>query len=110
MKFLTKIAFILLSVTVLASCKQLDNPKIFKQETSQKRTFELYSFECITEEEVVEAQEKWGEGIVKIGKAFSAGGDYRQAAKDHIQNLYGYDLSSVLFKPTLASAEQVQTS
>lgn len=106
MKILIRTTLILLSVTVLASCKQLDNPKTFEQETSQKRKFELYSSDCITESEVVEAQEKWGEGIVKIGKVYSEGGDYKQAAKEHIQNLYGYDLSSVLFKPTLASIEQ----
>ncbi len=67
---------------------------------------ELFSKECITQEEVIEAQLEWGEGIVKIGKAFSDGGDFVQAAKDHIQHLYGYDLSQVLFKPTLASEHQ----
>ena len=43
---------------------------------------------------------------MKIGKVYSEGGDYKKAAKEEIQNLYGYDLSSVLFKPTLASAKQ----
>lgn len=66
----------------------------------------LYSPECITEAEVIEAQKEWGAGIVKIGKIYSENGDYVQAAKDHIQNLYGYDLSLVLFKPTLASVDQ----
>lgn len=61
---------------------------------------------CITEREVVEAQEAWGKGIVKIGKVFQEGGDYRKAAADHIDDFYAYDLSLVLFKPTLASAEQ----
>ncbi len=66
----------------------------------------LYSSDCITEEEVLQAQKEWGEGIVRIGKIYMENGDYRQAAMDHIQNMYGYDLSSVLFKPTLASVEQ----
>ena len=61
---------------------------------------------CITEQEVVEAQEAWGEGIVEIGRIYSEGGDYRQAAADHITEHYAYDESLVLFKPTLAAAEQ----
>ncbi|MEO1013079.1 MAG: phosphoribosyl-AMP cyclohydrolase, partial [Bacteroidota bacterium] len=77
------------------------------QKMKEKETNILqYSNECITEAEVVEAQKEWGEGIVHIGKIFTEGGDYVKAASDHIQNLYGYDLSTVLFKPTLASEEQ----
>jgi hypothetical protein len=30
----------------------------------------LYSDDCITEREVVEAQKMWGQGIVRIGKVF----------------------------------------
>ncbi len=72
----------------------------------KENKLELFSPECITQEEVVKAQLEWGEGIVKIGKAFLDDGDYVKAAKEHIQNLYGYDLSQVLFKPTLASTHQ----
>ena len=66
--------------------------------------------QCITEQEVVAAQEAWGEGIVLIGKTYSDGGDYRKAAADHINRFYGYDQSLVLFKPTLASVEQFRPS
>jgi hypothetical protein len=34
------------------------------------------------------------------------GGDYVQTATDHIDTLYAYGLSPVLFKPTLAAEEQ----
>ncbi len=61
---------------------------------------------CITEQEVVAAQQAWGNGIVQIGRVFQQGGDYRQAAIDHIERFYAYDVSSVLFKPTLASVKQ----
>jgi len=61
---------------------------------------------CITEREIIEAQEAWGEGIIEIGRIYSAGRDYREAAADHISEFYAYDLSIVLFKPTLASVEQ----
>lgn len=48
----------------------------------------------------------WGEGIVTIGEIHTNGGDYRQAAADHIQTFYAYGARPVLFKPTLASDEQ----
>lgn len=65
---------------------------------------------CITEREVVEAQKAWGEGIIAIGKVYREGGDYTAAAAAHINRFYGYDLSLVLFKPTLASVDQFRTS
>merc|ERR1719313_1711397 len=52
------------------------------------------------------AQEDWGAGIVKIAKAHTDGGDFVQEATDHINTLYGYQISPVLFKPTLAAVEQ----
>ncbi|MGD1839993.1 MAG: hypothetical protein ACFB0B_03730 [Thermonemataceae bacterium] len=70
------------------------------QQTMKENKLELFSSECITQAEVIQAQQEWGEGIIKIGKVFSEKGDYTQAAKEHIQNLYGYDLSLVLFKTT----------
>lgn len=66
--------------------------------------------QCITEQEVVAAQEDWGDGIVNIGKVYSEGGDYRKAAADHINEFYAYDQSLVLFKPTLAAVEQFRPS
>lgn len=65
---------------------------------------------CISEREVVAAQKAWGEGIVKIGKVYQEGGDYSAAAAAHIDQFYAYDLSLVLFKPTLASVDQFRTS
>ena len=61
---------------------------------------------CITEQEVVEAQRAWGDGIVAIGRVHAAGGDTVAAAAAHINRFYGYDQSLVLFKPTLASVDQ----
>lgn len=68
------------------------------------------SSNCITEREVVAAQRAWGDGIIKIGKTFTEGGDYSAAASAHIEQFYAYDLSLVLFKPTLASVEQFRTA
>ena len=58
----------------------------------------------ITEQEVTETQQRWGAGIVHIGQTFLNGGDYVQAAADHINAMYDYEKGYVLFKPTLASA------
>jgi len=80
-------------------------------QTAESRTGELgYSEQCITEQEVVEAQQSWGNGIVEIGQVYSDGGDYVEAASNHINQFYAYDLGLVLFKPTLASADQFRES
>merc|ERR1719405_418774 len=52
------------------------------------------------------AQKAWGDGIVNIAAVHKSSGDYVQAATDHINTLYAYGLSPVLFKPTLAAQEQ----
>ncbi|MEM7373682.1 MAG: phosphoribosyl-AMP cyclohydrolase [Bacteroidota bacterium] len=60
----------------------------------------------ITEQEILDAQKAWGEGIVSIGKVFLEKGDYRAVAEDHIKQFYNYGEGSVLFKPTLVSQKQ----
>ena len=60
----------------------------------------------LTEELVTAAQQAWGDGIVRISAAHKNGEDFEQAAKDHINNLYNYASSPVLFKPTLAAEVQ----
>ena len=59
-----------------------------------------------TEEHLATAQKAWGDGIVRISTAHKNGEDFEQAAKEHIQNLYNYGASPVLFKPTLAAEVQ----
>lgn len=68
------------------------------------------STQTISEQEVLDAQQAWGAGIVKIGKAFTEGADYVSIATDHINNFYDYKSGSVLFKPTLASVKQFRTT
>ncbi|MEM8772879.1 MAG: phosphoribosyl-AMP cyclohydrolase [Pseudomonadota bacterium] len=80
------------------------------QGSPARKAFAQYSDQCITEQEVVNAQKAWGDGIVKIGKVYTDGGDYVSAAADHINQFYAYDLSLVLFKPTLASVDQFRAS
>ena len=55
---------------------------------------------------ILEAQKAWGEGIVKIGKAFLEKEDYKAAAEAHIHEFYNYQEGTVLFKPTLTCEKQ----
>lgn len=60
----------------------------------------------ITKADVLAAQKVWGEGIVAISSAHSSGGDYKTRASQHVEDLYAYGLTDVMFKPTLAAEKQ----
>ncbi|WFE88459.1 phosphoribosyl-AMP cyclohydrolase [Roseibium porphyridii] len=60
----------------------------------------------ISEQAVIDAQERWGKGIVDIAALYANGGDYKARATDHIQKLYAYGDTDVMFKPTLAAEDQ----
>ena len=60
----------------------------------------------ITEADVVAAQTEWGEGIVAIAAVHSADGDFTARATEHIETLYAYGETPVMFKPTLAAEDQ----
>tara|TARA_Y100000590_G_scaffold466144_1_gene640586 strand:+ start:4846 stop:5379 length:534 start_codon:yes stop_codon:yes gene_type:complete len=59
----------------------------------------------ITKDEVLHAQQTWGDGVVRIGKAFIEKDNYEAIATEHVNNLYAYDHGGVLFKPTKAADE-----
>lgn len=96
--------------SAIAQSKQLDAQKPAIEISEKARGQLKYSDECITEQDVVEAQKAWGDGIVKIGKIYADGGNYEAAASDHINEYYAYDYSLVLFKPTMASDDQFRLS
>lgn len=60
----------------------------------------------IIKQEVLDAQQAWASGIVEIGSEYLNKGDYKQRAIKHINELYAYDIGTVLFKPTLAAEKQ----
>jgi hypothetical protein len=60
----------------------------------------------VTEREVIEAQNFWAQSIVDISNSFLSGGDYVSLAGQRAGELYGYDHSNVLFKPTKAAEQQ----
>jgi hypothetical protein len=85
------------------ACNQ--NPADKQNETS----IQTATFDSISEQEVLAAQAAWGDGIVKIGKVYLENGDFKTAALNHINEFYGYDQGTVLFKPTLTSQKQFRT-
>ena len=107
MKILTTLIGTAMAVSPVAVMAQTGGQPVGTGQDLQPTEAQL---QCITEQEVVAAQKAWGEGIVNIGKVYSAGGDYEKAAADHISEFYAYDQSLVLFKPTLASIEQFRPS
>jgi hypothetical protein len=62
--------------------------------------------EPIAKSVVEAAQKEWGEGIVAIAKTHTEGGDFAGRAGQHIEDLYAYGLTDVMFKPTLAAEDQ----
>ena len=62
----------------------------------------------ITESELTAARSAWGFGLVAIAQAYEADGidGARTVASRVLDEVYGYDLGPVLFKPTMASGEQ----
>jgi len=98
-----------LVLSLFVSCD--NNEKKDAQETKKVETVvKSETSKTITEQEVLEAQKIWGDGIVTIGNIYLEKGDYTAAAEKHISDLYGYNLGAVLFKPTLASEKQFRTT
>mmetsp|Transcript_120599 Transcript_120599/g.209960 ORF Transcript_120599/g.209960 Transcript_120599/m.209960 type:complete len:688 (-) Transcript_120599:244-2307(-) len=63
----------------------------------------------VTEEEVLAAQQGWGQGLVNIATTYDDKG-YEAAkavAEAVIDGGYGYQIAPVLFKPTLTTGDQV---
>lgn len=63
----------------------------------------------ITEAEIEAAQRSWGQALLQISKDFRKSGlkAATRTADSALENAYGYNLGSVLFKPTLTSGDQV---
>lgn len=60
----------------------------------------------ITREEIVQAQKKWGDAIIRIGKFKNDRKACEKAAADIVDTLYAFDMGAVLFKPTRAAQSQ----
>ena len=64
----------------------------------------------ISVEDVEKTQQAWGDGVVAIAAAHSSGGNYAERARIHVETLYAYGITPVLFKPTMAVKEQFRPS
>ena len=102
----TFITALVISIFTLsfASCNQTKDNKQNETAVQSEKTV------SITEQELVDIQKAWGDGVIKIGAVYLEKGDYKKVALDHIHKYYNYDNGSVLFKPTLASEIQFRTN
>ena len=60
----------------------------------------------ITKDQVMEAQEKWGNGVVKIGALKEKRTECEAFASSFLDDRYAFASSTVLFKPTKCEFEQ----
>ena len=60
----------------------------------------------ITKEQVFEAQNVWGAGVVKIGALRDQRAECESFASEFLDKLYAFESSTVLFKPTKCALEQ----
>ena len=62
----------------------------------------------ISEKDLFDARTAWGNGLIEISKSFEIDGIEiaRKVASHMLDNLYGYNLGQVLFKPTLSGGRQ----
>ena len=60
----------------------------------------------ITKNQVLEAQEKWGNGVVSIGSLKLQRTECETFTKKFLDDRYAFNLGTVLFKPTKCELEQ----
>ena len=104
---LTALAVLLIPVSILAtSCadnaSSANNADTQASNATNTTDASNTSNNCITEKDVIDAQETWANAIVAIGKEYKNKGDYKAVAANTVDTLYGYDEGKVLFKPTKA--------
>ena len=102
---------VLIPVSILATSCSQDAPSASNDgsqasNNSNNSQVSNNSNNCITEKDVIDAQNTWANAIVEIGKAYKEKGDYKTVAANTVDNLYGYDEGKVLFKPTKAADGQ----
>ncbi|MEM7105732.1 MAG: hypothetical protein AAF502_21520 [Bacteroidota bacterium] len=60
----------------------------------------------ITEQQVINAQNEWGSGVVKIGSLKENRNDCEAFTSDFLDQLYAFESGTVLFKPTKCEIQQ----
>jgi hypothetical protein len=64
----------------------------------------------VTKEQVINAQNEWGQGVVKIGSLKVDRSSCESYTSEFLNKLYAYQVGSVLFKPTKCEIEQFRPS
>ena len=64
----------------------------------------------ITKEQVIDKQNEWGNGVVKIGSLKNDRIKCEQFTSEFLDKLYAFNLGVVLFKPTKCALEQFRSS
>lgn len=64
----------------------------------------------ITKEQVLEAQDLWGQGVVKIGSLKDSRAECEAFASQFLNSRYAFETGSVLFKPTKCAVQQFRPS
>ena len=60
----------------------------------------------ITKEQVLDVQQKWGSGVVKIGSLKDRRAECEAFASEFLDDRYAFEGENVLFKPTKCEIEQ----
>ena len=79
----------------------LDDQKIF-----QTTTMTTAEPAAVTKHDILAIQSQWANAIANISATHNAGGDFIQVAAAAAADLYAYNESTVLFKPTKATVHQ----
>jgi len=64
----------------------------------------------ITKEEVLNAQNKWGEGVVRIGSLKDIKLECEEFTNEFLDKRYAFEAGEVLFKPTKCAIEQFRAT
>ena len=60
----------------------------------------------ISEQEIIKVQKLWANQVMQISNLYEHKLDYERKAYNFIKKFYAYEISNVLFKPTLGSKNQ----
>ena len=60
----------------------------------------------VTKEQVLDVQQKWGSGVVKIGSLKDRRAECEAFASEFLDDRYAFEWENVLFKPTKCESEQ----
>ncbi len=71
-------------------------------------TSDTGSTTAITEQDLADARQIWGDALIAVSKAYEDGGidAATEVANGALDAAYAYEMGPVLFKPTLASGEK----